>query len=240
MHAESWQRYNKDERHSSLRKNIPLTLLKGLCVRGSWRLNRIATYWPPTLLAIRAFLSRSPGLLNRGPASLGHGPHSSIFSPTDLSSNCSIGVLGGPPLLGAGSLYRILSPTASNFLCTELYYCFTPHSISSHNWPTEYVTSARLWNGMFDYHRLEITVMQFTGHPLAVHQFVTAPWDFNLVPYCQPSSPTQSLLITGQRNMQLPPSLNGMFDYHRAEIIVMQVTGHPLPVHPFVTAPLGF
>ena len=49
--------------------------------------------------------------------------------------------------------------------------------------------------------------MQFTGHPLPVPQFVTAPWDFNPVPYCQPSSPTQSLPITGQRNMQLPPSL---------------------------------
>ena len=45
----------------------------------------------------------------------------------------------------------------------------------------------RLWNGMFDHHQAEITVMQFTGHPLPVHQFVTAPWDFNLVPYCQAS-----------------------------------------------------
>ena len=26
--------------------------LKGLCVRGSWRPNRTATYWPPTLMAI--------------------------------------------------------------------------------------------------------------------------------------------------------------------------------------------
>ena len=48
----------------------------------------------------------------------------------------------------------------------------------------------RLWNGMFDCHRVEITVMQFTGHFLPVHQFVTVPWDFNPVPYCQPSSPT--------------------------------------------------
>ena len=60
---------------------------------------------------------------------------------------------------------------------------------------------------MFDHHRAEITVMQFTGHPLPVNQFETAPWDFKLVPYCQPSSPTQSLPITGQRNMQCPPSL---------------------------------
>ena len=36
MHAKSKRRYNKDERHSLL-KNIPLTLLKGLYVRGSWR-----------------------------------------------------------------------------------------------------------------------------------------------------------------------------------------------------------
>ena len=42
----------------------------------------------PTLMAITAFLSRSPELLNRGPwgpASLGHGPHSSFFSPTNLN-----------------------------------------------------------------------------------------------------------------------------------------------------------
>ena len=45
----------------------------------------------------------------------------------------------------------------------------------------------RLWNGMFDRHRAEITVMQFTGHSLPAHHFVTAPWHFYLVPYCQPS-----------------------------------------------------
>ena len=39
----------------------------------------------PTLMAIIAFLSRSPGMLNRGP--------------------------GGPASLGAGFLYHILSPT---------------------------------------------------------------------------------------------------------------------------------
>ena len=35
-------------------------------MRGSWRRNRTATYWPP-LLWPSAFLSTSPGLLNRGP-----------------------------------------------------------------------------------------------------------------------------------------------------------------------------
>ena len=86
----------KDERTEFFRK-IYLSLYlkrfervtKGFTVwEVSWRLNRTASYWPPTLMAITAFLSRSPGLLNRGPrgpASLRHVPHSSIFSPTDLN-----------------------------------------------------------------------------------------------------------------------------------------------------------
>ena len=87
--------------------------MKGLCVRGSWRPNRTATYWPPTLLAITAFLSRSHGLLNRGPrgpTSLGDRFLNRILSQTGLVSKLSIGGLRAP-LLGAGFLYRILSPT---------------------------------------------------------------------------------------------------------------------------------
>ena len=72
-------------------RKIYLTLyMKGLCVRGSWRPNRTATYWPP-LLWPSAFLSRSPGLLNRGsggPASLAAGFLYRIISPTRLISNC--------------------------------------------------------------------------------------------------------------------------------------------------------
>ena len=59
----------------------------------------------------------------RGPSlSLGHGPHSSIFSSTATAQSGA----WGPALLDAGSPYCILSPTNSNFLCPELYYCFTP------------------------------------------------------------------------------------------------------------------
>ena len=73
-------------------------------------------------MAITVFLSLSPGLLNRGPggpASLGHGPHSSIFSPTYLrlwTPTAQSGVL-----LGAGSLYSILTPTDLHFLSPGLY-----------------------------------------------------------------------------------------------------------------------
>ena len=69
-------------------------------MRGELETEQNCNILTPTLMTITMFLSRYPGLLNRGPgspASLGHGPHSSILSPTD-----------------------------SNFLSTELYYCFTP------------------------------------------------------------------------------------------------------------------
>ena len=33
-----------------------------------------------------------------------------------------------------------------------------------------------LWNGMIDHHPAEITVMQFTGHSLPVHQFMSVSW----------------------------------------------------------------
>ena len=76
----------------------------------------------PTLLAITAFLSRSPGLLNRGPgapASLGHVPQFSILSPTATAQSGA----WGTTLLGAGFLYPILSPThlISNWLTSCLH-----------------------------------------------------------------------------------------------------------------------
>ena len=116
-----------------------------------------------------------------------------IWSPNSL-----IGAWG-LLLLGAGFLYHILSPNSLNFLCTELCNSSTSTQylpITGHR----NMHFLRLWNGMFDRHRVEINVTQFTGHPLPVHQFVTVPWDFNPVPYCQPSSPTPM-------QYALPPSL---------------------------------
>ena len=37
-----------------------------------------------------------------------------------------------------------------------------------------------LWNGMFDRHQAKITVMQFRGHPLPVHQSMSVSWAFTL------------------------------------------------------------
>ena len=66
-------------------------------------------------------------------------------------------------------------------------------------WVLAFSTTSHLQTGLvsindwiscaFSY-RAEITVMQFTGHSLPMHQCVTVPWDYNPVPYCQPSAPT--------------------------------------------------
>ena len=75
--------------HSSLEKYTSHFIWKVVSER-ELEMEQNCNILTPTLMAITAFLSRSPEMLNRGPGgsgSLGHGPHSSIFSPTDLNSN---------------------------------------------------------------------------------------------------------------------------------------------------------
>ena len=57
---------------------------------------------------------------------------------------------------------------------------------------------------MFDRHQAEITVMQFIGHSLPVHQSMSVPWDFILSHFV-------SQAHLPQWNMQLPRLWNGMF-----------------------------
>ena len=115
-------------RDTVLRKIYLSLYLKGLCVRGSWRPNRTATYWPPTLLAITAFLSRTPGLLNRapgGPASLGAGFLYCILSPTDwISCALSYIIVQQPPSsCGCHKLHSFNPSTVKGILCYSSTGC---------------------------------------------------------------------------------------------------------------------
>ena len=87
----------------SFRKIYLSLYLKGLCVRGSWRLNRTATYWP-SLLWPSASLSHSPGLLNRRLTLLGAGFLYCILSPTGLVSKLT-------DFLSSPSYIIVQSPT---------------------------------------------------------------------------------------------------------------------------------
>ena len=106
---------------------------------------------------------------------------------------------GPSSLLDDGFLYCILSPTGLQnsiggpegpFGWVRLSL---PHLVSDVSdpqlsdflsWPSYIIVQRplnrplNLWNGMFDHHQAEITVMQFTGHSLPVHQSMSVSWAF--------------------------------------------------------------
>ena len=79
-------------------------------MRGDLEAEQNCNILTPTLIAITAFISRSPGLLKRGPggpASLGHDPHSSIFSPTHwISCALSYIIIWRPLFFSRASQFR--------------------------------------------------------------------------------------------------------------------------------------
>ena len=90
------RQHNKDRRHSSLEKYTSHFIERVVCER-ELETEQNCKLLTPTLLTITTFRSRSSGLLHPGP--------------------------GGPTSLGAGFLYRILSPTRlmPNCLTSSLY-----------------------------------------------------------------------------------------------------------------------
>ena len=63
-----------------------------------------------------------------------------------------------------------------------------------------------LWNRMFNRHQAEITVMQFTGHSLPVHQSMSVPWEFfSSSHFISQFPPTWFPLITAIRMFHLLP-----------------------------------
>ena len=67
---------------------------------------------------------------------------------------------------------------------------------------------------MFDRHQAEITVMQFTGNSLPVHQSMSVPCDFYLVPFFSAKPAYAISSHNCHRNVSLPSGAslwNGMF-----------------------------
>ena len=159
---------------------------RGFRVRGSWRPNRNCNILTPLLRPSALCLSCSPD----------------AQPETQRPSS----------LLGDGFLYCILSATSLDPISSEpqcpfgLVLLFLPHlvynsvrSLTATLWLLSWLSYkivqrplCRLldfWNRMFDRHPAEITVMQFTGHSLPVHQSMSVPWEFfYLVPFHQPIS----------------------------------------------------
>ena len=89
------------------------------CVRGELEAKQNCNILTPTLMAITAFLSSSPGLLNRG----GWGPSlsGSCSSFQHLLSNCNCSIFSSTAT--AGCWFSLLHRISNwlNFLCTDLY-----------------------------------------------------------------------------------------------------------------------
>ena len=131
-----------------------------------------------------------------------------------LFSWCST---GGPEAVSAGwwlSLLHLISifsgPQLIRVPMSPSTWCGFPYYISSitpsdSNWNSNCLTSVLIelynsstsiqsptlffWNRTLDHHQVEITVMQFTGHSLPVHQSMSVPWEFfYLVLFHQPIS----------------------------------------------------
>ena len=114
-----------------------------------------------------------------------------------------------PTLLGDGFLYCILSassldPNSSRPVRPDVALPTTsrplPLQLSGTQTQLSYIIVQRpldLWNRMFDRHQAEITVMQFTGHSLPVHQSMRVSWDFfSLADFISQFPPTRFSLLT--------------------------------------------
>ncbi len=138
-------------------------------MRGRWRPNRTEIFWPPLLWPSTLCLSRSPPLLNRRP----WGPLCWVMAFFTASyqqllwSPNSIGVPEGPfglAWLFLPHLICTFSPTV--WLLSWLSYIIVQRPLDR---------PLNIWNGMFDRHQAEITVMQFRGHSLPVHHSEVGP-----------------------------------------------------------------
>ena len=170
-------------------------------VRGCWRPNRTAIYWHPLLWPSAFWLSRSPGLLNGRPRGSDF-CWVLAFSTTSCHQRVSETTGGsegpfGREWLSLHLISNLSGPQQSDFLSSQSYI-IVQRPLNRPLNP---------WNGMFDRHQAEITVMQFTGHSLPVHHSVATQWDLHLVPYYQPSSPVRFLSINGHWDVSLPLSL---------------------------------
>ena len=146
-------------------------------MRGSWRPNRTAKFWPPLLWPSALFLSRSLGLLN----------------PTQSGTPSPFGLVW----LSLPHLVYNSVRSLTVWLLSWLNYVIVQRSLSR---------LLDLWNRMFDRHQAEITVMQFTGHSLLVHQSRSVPWKiFTSSHFISQFPPTRFPFITAIRMCHFLP-----------------------------------
>ena len=112
------------------------------------------------------------------------------------------------------------SPTLTGtlWLLSWLSYIIVQHSLSH---PLDF------WNRMLDGRQAEITVMQFTGHSLPVHQSMSVPWEFfTSSHFISQFPPTRFPLITAIKMCYfLPVHYLGMAFLAGSKVKIQQIVG---------------
>ena len=172
-------RCRKEDTRRLLWKNIHLSLyckgskglLKGLHVRGCWRPNINFIFWPHCYdrHVVSLLFSWCWGPLHRGfprTASVGCGLpyHISSLTLWESAGNC-IGGFPSAPSVGCGLPYHIWSLLSGIRLATA----WDPNSAELNNNSTPTRSPTGSLNRIFNRHQAEITVMQFRGYSLPVH-----------------------------------------------------------------------
>ena len=142
-------------------KYLPLTLLQGFekvvwgfTVRGSWRPNITEIFWPQSYGRQRCvFLVLLWTPIQSG---LPRAPSDGCGFPYHISPHT-----GTRTQLSSVQFVGLILPSNSH---AEIWTRLHVSAISSDIWRSGCVTFRYLWNGLCDRHRVEITVMQFTGH----------------------------------------------------------------------------
>ena len=167
-----------------LKKNIPLTLFERVvCVRGSWRPNRTAIFWPQRLWPSALCLSCSPD-----PQPKARGPSFLLaFSTTSCHQRVTKTQSGVPKAPSAG--WWLSLPYLSDFSDLQLTgflsspsYIIVQSTTQSLEW---HVWSSSSGNNCHAVHRS-------LSSGASVYE---STMGFYLVPYRQPSPPTRFLLI---------------------------------------------
>ena len=194
-------------------------------MRGSWRPNITEIFWPPLLWPSTLCLSCSPD----------SGVHS---AGCWLSLLPLISIFSGPQLISAPSpfglvwlslphlVWNCLGLNSTGFCSIRRPYITFKLPRGDMGTPPRLRNFFRylatgichfryLWNDLCDRHRVEITVMQFTGHSLPVHQSMSVPSEFfKLVPFHQPISAHAISSHNCHWNVSLPSGAspwNGIF-----------------------------
>ena len=165
---ETEQRLQYLDPHSCGRHRCVFLVLQG-CSTGGPAAQLSAWWW---LSLLHLITNRSPKF-HWGPE--GH------FGRVWLSLPDLVSEVSDPQFIrgSKGPLHRVFSTTSyQQLLWTPTVWL--PILTELYNRSRPLNRPLNLWNGMFDRHQAEITVMQFRSHSLPVHQSMSVPWEFYL------------------------------------------------------------